>query len=74
MNETIKNIIADELGIDAATIANDANIVDDLGADSLAVMQIVMAIEDEFGITVAEDQITELKTVNDIASYIEANK
>ncbi len=74
MNDKIKEIIADELGIDAMSIADDAKIIDDLGADSLAVMQIVMAIEDEFDVSVEEDKIMSLATVNDIVAYVSENK
>lgn len=74
MAQKVKEIIANELGIDANTIANDAKIVADLGADSLAVMQIVMAVEDEFGVSVPEADIMKMETVDHIVNYINAQK
>lgn len=74
MAQKVKEIIANELGIDANTIADDAKIVADLGADSLAVMQIVMAVEDEFGVSVPETDIMKMETVNNIVDYINAQK
>ena len=57
MLERIKEIIAEELHIDAASISDDADIVDDLGADSLSVVTIVMTAEDEFGISIPDEVI-----------------
>lgn len=74
MAQKVKEIIANELGIDANTIANDAKIVADLGADSLAVMQIVMAVEDEFGVSVPETDIMKMETVDHIVAYINEQK
>lgn len=74
MAQKVKEIIANELGIDANTIADNAKIVADLGADSLAVMQIVMAVEDEFGVSVPEADIMKMETVNHIVAYINNQK
>lgn len=72
MNEKIKNIIAELIEIDASTIGNDALIIDDLGADSIAVMEIVMELEDEYGVEVPTEDVLNLKTVADIVAYIES--
>lgn len=72
MNEKIKNIIAELIEIDASTIANDALIIDDLGADSIAVMEIVMELEEEYGVEVPTEDVLNLKTVADIVAYIES--
>ena len=60
MLERIKGIIAEELHIDAASISDDADIIDDLGADSLSVVTIVMNAEDEFGISIPDEVIADL--------------
>ena len=62
MIDRIKQIIAEELHIDAAAIADDADIVEDLGADSLSVVTIVMNAEDEFGISIPDEDVAELRT------------
>ena len=71
MTDKIKAIIAEILELEEDTINNDASIIDDLGADSIAVMEIVMELEEEFGVEVPTDDILELKTLNDIVSYVE---
>lgn len=72
--EKIKEILVDELSINAADIKPESKVIDDLGADSLAVMQVVMGIEDEFGIEVPEEEIKNMLTVKDIVDYVEKNK
>lgn len=74
MNEKIKEIVAEILDIEVATIAEDASILDDLGADSIAVMEIVMELEGEYGVEVPTEDILTLKTVNDIVAYIESKQ
>lgn len=71
MTDKIKAIIAEILELEEDTINNEASIIDDLGADSIAVMEIVMELEEEFGVEVPTDDILELKTLNDIVSYVE---
>ena len=74
MLERVKEIIAEELHIDAASISDDADIVDDLGADSLSVVTIVMNAEDEFGISIPDEVIADLRTAAAMAAYGESNK
>ena len=74
MFEEIKKILSDELGIDEDTITLDSKIVDDLGADSLDVVELIMALEDAYGIEVSDDKAQKLHTVNDIIKYIETIK
>lgn len=73
MIEKIKNIIAQQLRTDAYDIDDDADIFDDLGADSLDVVEMLMAFETAFGISVPDDDLTDIRTVNDIKNYIELN-
>lgn len=66
----IKEIIASCLGVGVGTINDTTNIVDELGADELAFMQIIMAIEDEFDITIANEEFGKLKTITDFTKYV----
>ena len=70
MNQKIKEIIAEILSLDVEGISDDASILDDLGADSIAIMEIVMEIEEKFDIEVATEEIPNLKSVNDIVNFI----
>ena len=69
--EKVVSILSDQLEIDETTITPDTLIVDDLGADSLDVVDLVMSIEDEFEIEVPDEAIEEIKTVNDIVKFVE---
>ncbi len=71
MIEKIKKIVAENLDINSEEIDVNASILDDLGADSIAVMEIVMELETEFGVEVPTEDVLELKTVQDIVNYIE---
>lgn len=73
MLEKIKELLAKQLRIDIDTIAYDSNIIEDLGADSLDVVEMLMAIEDDLGVIISDDDAVRLKTVRDVADYIEAN-
>lgn len=72
MKDKIKEIVSEILDIEVENIADDALILDDLGADSIAVMEIVMELEGEYDVEVPTEDILNLKTVNDIVAYIEA--
>ena len=71
MIEKIKNIIAQQLRTDSFSIDDDADIFNDLGADSLDVVEMLMAFETAFGISVPDDDLADIRTVNDIKNYIE---
>ena len=73
MTEKIKEILAKQLRIDMDTIADDSNIVEDLGADSLDVVEMLMSIEDNLGIILSDDDAAKLKTVRDVADDLEAH-
>ena len=73
MIEKVKELLGKQLAIDPATIDDDADILDDLGADSLEVVEMLMTIEAEFGIVVPDDDVPELKTVRAVADYIQNN-
>ena len=70
--EKVKDLIADQLDVaDKDSITEGSSITDDLGADSLDVVDLVKALEDEFGIEIPEDEVENIKTVGDIIKYIE---
>ncbi len=72
--EKVKKLISEQLDVEEANIQETSSIADDLGADSLDVVDLVMAIEDEFSIEIPEDQVENIKTVGDIVKYIEDNQ
>lgn len=73
MIEEIIGIIAKQLKIDVAEITPDADIIDDLGADSLDVVELLMTIEDKYGIAVPDDEVQNLRTIALMSEYIEKN-
>lgn len=70
--EKVQTILADQFEVSADSISADTNIVDDLGADSLDVVELIMSVEDEFGLQISDEDATELTTVGKIVEYIEA--
>ena len=74
MLDKIKNLIAEQLYIDASEINEDSKFFDDLGADSLDIVQMLIAMEKEFGVSFEDEEITEIKTVRDAVSLIEKKK
>ncbi len=72
--EKVKSIIAQQLDIDPETITYESSITDDLGADSLDVVDIVMSFEDEFGVEIPDDAVETIHTVSDIVKFIEDNQ
>lgn len=72
--EKVKSIIAEQLDIDADSITYESSITDDLGADSLDVVDLVMSFEDEFGVEIPDDAVETIRTVSDIVKYIEDNQ
>ncbi|MBQ4569618.1 MAG: acyl carrier protein [Ruminococcus sp.] len=71
--EKVKVILAEQFDIDEDTITMDTNIQDDLGADSLDVVDLLMSIEDEFEAEVPDEEIENIRTVGELVSFIEAN-
>jgi len=71
MFEKIAKILADQLGISASKVTMESDIVNDLGADSLDVVELLMNLEDETGKTIPEDKVSELKTVGDVVNLLE---
>ena len=71
--EKVKSIIVDQLDVDENKVTMDANIQDDLGADSLDIVDLVMSFEDEFDMEIPDDQVENIKTVGDVVKYVEEN-
>lgn len=69
----VKAIIVDKLGVDEAEVVATASFTNDLGADSLDTVELIMEFEKEFGINIPDDQAEKIGTVGDAISYIEAN-
>ena len=74
--DKVKKLIAEQLCISTEDIADDANIVEDLGADSLDVVEMLMTLEDEYGISIPDDKMEDVKTIPNLVRLLEelANK
>jgi acyl carrier protein len=72
MKKRIVEIIATQLGIEQADITPQANVVDDLGADSLDVVELIMALEEEFNLEIPDEEAEKIKNVQDIFTYMES--
>ena len=73
VDEKVKHIIVEQLGVDEGEVKPEASFVDDLGADSLDVVELVMALEEEFGIEISDEDAEKLATVKDATDYIDKN-
>src|SRR6202012_1646087 len=71
VNERVKKIVVEHLGVDAAKVTDNASFIDDLGADSLDTVELVMAFEEEFGIEIPDDPAESIVTVGDALKYID---
>lgn len=69
--ERVKTIIVDQLGVEKKDIKSNSSLVDDLGADSLDIVELVMAMEEEFGLEIPDEQAEKIKTVGDVITYID---
>lgn len=69
----VKNIIVDKLGVDAEEVTPEKSFTNDLGADSLDTVELIMEFEKEFGISIPDDQAEKISTVGDVIAYIENN-
>ena len=74
MLEKMKEMIADQLGVSADEVTETASFKDDLGADSLDLFELVMGLEDEFGIEIPTDDLEQITTVGDVINYINEHK
>ena len=72
--EKVKHIIVEQLGVDEEEVKEEASFVDDLGADSLDVVELVMALEEEFGMEISDEDAEKLSTVKEAIGYIESKQ
>ncbi|MBY0553444.1 acyl carrier protein [bacterium] len=70
INAKVKDIIVEQLGVDPEKVKAEASFIDDLGADSLDIVELVMAMEEEFDLEIPDEDAEKLKTVNDVQSYL----
>jgi len=70
----LKKIIVDNLGVDEAEVIPAANFVDDLNADSLDLVELIMSLEEEFGIEISDEEAEKIRTVGDAIEYIQEHK
>ena len=73
VSERVKEIVVEHLGVDDSKVTDGASFIDDLGADSLDTVELVMAFEEEFGCEIPDDAAEKILTVKDAITYIEAN-
>ena len=69
--DKLKELVVDQLGVEEDEVTMEASMQDDLGADSLDLVDLVMSVEEEFGVKVADEDLENIKTVGDIVNYIE---
>ena len=72
--DKIKKLIVEELSVDEALITQEARLVEDLGADSIDAVELIMTVEDTFSIEISDEVLQSIKTVNDLVSYIESKQ
>jgi acyl carrier protein len=72
--DRVKKIVVEHLGVDAEKVTEEASFIDDLGADSLDIVELVMAFEEEFGVEIPDDAAEKIATVTDAIAYIDAHK
>ncbi len=70
IEERIKEIIADQLGVEVEKVTPEAKFIEDLGADSLDVVELIMAFEEEFGIEIPDEDAEKIQTVGDVINYL----
>lgn len=71
VEDRVKSIIVEQLGVDADEVNSEASFVEDLGADSLDTVELIMAFEEEFGVEISDDEAEKIKKVKDAVEYID---
>ena len=74
MEDKVKSIIAEQLNVNLADLKNESTFIDDLGADSLDIVELVMAMEENFGIEIPDEAAEKIRTVGDAISYVKEHK
>jgi acyl carrier protein len=73
VEERVKSIIVEQLGVDAEEVTAEASFVEDLGADSLDTVELIMAFEEEFGVEISDEEAEKIKRVKDAVDYIDSH-
>ena len=73
IEEKVKQIVAEQLGVDESQVTENASFMDDLGADSLDTVELVMALEEEFDVEISDEDAEKIQTVKDAISYVKEN-
>jgi acyl carrier protein len=71
VEDRVKSIIVEQLGVDAEEVTSEASFVEDLGADSLDTVELIMAFEEEFGVEISDDEAEKIRKVRDAVEYID---
>ena len=74
IEDKVKSIIVSQLGVDAGSVIGKANFIDDLGADSLDIVELVMELETNFGVEIPEEETENIRTVEDAVNYIKKSE
>jgi acyl carrier protein len=74
VDKRVREIVAEQLERDVNEVTNSASFIDDLGADSLDIVELVMKMEEEFGIEIPDEEAEKIKTVNDVIQFITTHK
>ena len=72
--DKVRDIVVEQLGVEADEVAIESTFIDDLGADSLDIVELIMAFEEEFNIQIPDEAAEKIKTVQDVVTYIDQNK
>ncbi len=70
IQQRVSDILAEQLGVEQTVLTLEANLVDDLGADSLDVVELVMALEEEFAVEIPDEEVENIRTIRDVVEYI----
>ena len=70
LEEKVKNLVVTQLGVDATKVTNDSSFIDDLGADSLDTVELVMAFEEEFDLEIPDEDAQRMRTISDVIDYL----
>ena len=72
--EKVRDIVVEQLGVEPEEVSMESTFIDDLGADSLDIVELIMAFEEEFNIEIPDEAAEKIKTVQDVVTYIDQNK